>query len=83
MVMTPFGEHLDVGKHGWHGILKAFQDVAEAMKFASNYGILHCDISYGNIVFHEQHSYLIDWGVAVVGSLEVEDALTGTTQFPL
>ncbi|CAG8634613.1 9683_t:CDS:2 [Paraglomus occultum] len=81
MVMTPFGEHLDVVKHGWHGILKAFQDVAEAMKFANNHGILHRDISYGNIVFYEQHGYLIDWGVAVVGSPEVENALTGTILF--
>jgi RIO-like serine/threonine protein kinase len=57
--MTPFGEHLEVTAHGVHGCLKALLDVLKTLKAAADLGIIHRDVSIGNINILSTGMYLI------------------------
>ncbi|KAF9093995.1 hypothetical protein BGX27_001540, partial [Mortierella sp. AM989] len=81
MVIKPYGEHLEIGKHGSRKVLSAIRDVAMAMKLASQHNIIHRDVKPSNIVFHEGHGYLIDWGIATDSTPEVSKELSGTVLF--
>ncbi|CAG8503556.1 10779_t:CDS:10 [Paraglomus brasilianum] len=65
IVIKPYGEHLEISKHGLRVVLGAIRDVAEAMKLASQHNILHRDIKPSNIILFNGHGYLIDWGIAL------------------
>ncbi|CAI2168309.1 3292_t:CDS:2 [Funneliformis geosporum] len=81
MVIRPFGEHLEVEKHGLKTILMAFRDITKAIKFAYDLKILHRDISFGNIILFQNNGYLIDWGVASNISDITNTTLTATLLF--
>lgn len=46
-------------------LLQVLVDVGEALEYAHNKGVLHCDLKPGNILLDENdHPAIIDWGMA-------------------
>lgn len=68
IVIKPYGEHLELSRHGLKVVLLALVDVANTMKLANTHGILHRDIKPANIVLYNDRGYLIDWGIATIGN---------------
>src|SRR3954453_11588240 len=57
-----------------HELLQVFLKVCDAVAFAHNRGIIHCDIKPENIMVGDYGAvYLMDWGVAAVTKRMVED----------
>jgi len=57
-----------------HDLLQVFVKVCDAVAFAHNRGILHCDIKPENIMVGDYGAvYLMDWGVAAVTKPMVDD----------
>jgi serine/threonine-protein kinase len=51
-------------------MMAAFVKVCEAVAFAHNRGVLHCDIKPANILVGSfGQVYLVDWGLAIVGPI--------------
>jgi serine/threonine protein kinase len=61
----------------WHRLLGSVRSVAEAVAYAHDHGVIHCDLKPGNIVVGEHgETTLLDWGMArLCGSPET--ALAG------
>ncbi len=57
--------------------------IAEALEYAHNSNVLHCDLKPGNILIHKSdlgmHPYLIDFGVAKLKPLQTATTYNGTT----
>jgi len=79
IVIKPYGKKFEANRDGLQLVLKGFQDVLQALKFANDLGIVHRDVSYGNIVLHDGCGYLIDWGAASYSSQKGD--LTATLLF--
>jgi serine/threonine-protein kinase len=57
-----------------HELLQVFLKVCDAVAFAHNRGIVHCDIKPENIMVGDYGAvYLMDWGVAAVTKKLVDD----------
>ncbi|KAF8835011.1 hypothetical protein BDN67DRAFT_873468, partial [Paxillus ammoniavirescens] len=64
-------------------LVQAIHDALVAHKGAYSIGIIHQDISAGNIIIVQGHGYLIDWDLAKATSVESirQVTCTGTWQF--
>lgn len=80
MVMKPYGKLLG-REYGIKTVLTVFRDVALAIEYANRNGILHHDISFGNIILHEDQGYLIDWATASDAGYTSDHPLTMTLLF--
>ncbi|KAJ3038357.1 hypothetical protein HDV00_000778 [Rhizophlyctis rosea] len=61
MIMSPLGEHLEAVKHGVRQCISAMKDVLNTLAVLASHGIIHRDVSYGNIVLHNGKGILIDF----------------------
>jgi len=82
LLVTPLGDPLGMAPDlAASEACRLLHDVATALEFASDNGVLHCDVSYGNIVKCGSQGVLIDWHVARSASETVEGLQIGTTLF--
>jgi tRNA A-37 threonylcarbamoyl transferase component Bud32/tetratricopeptide (TPR) repeat protein/TolB-like protein len=71
-------ERIQQGVLSWREALPILVDVARALGAAHRKGIVHRDIKPGNILLHEQHAVVADFGVAKALTASASDS-TGLT----
>ncbi|KAJ3053185.1 hypothetical protein HK097_004841 [Rhizophlyctis rosea] len=81
MIMTPVGEQLEAKEHGTRLCIAVMKDIAQTLVHLANNGILHRDVSFGNILTYNKRGSLIDFHVSTFVESPVTQPLTFTKLF--
>ena len=79
--MSPMGEHLEASKHGARHCIAVMKDIAQTLHQLASNGILHRDVSFGNILTHDNRGLLIDFHVSTLVDSPIIQPLTFTMLF--
>ncbi len=69
-----------VGALPLNEVLSIARDVAEALEYAHRQDVVHRDIKPGNILLHDDHALVVDFGIASAIAEARTDTLTQTGQ---